>query len=558
MLYDVIVVGSGIAGLFAALEAKKAGNNVAVVAKSNPFRSNSAVASGGINAVIDTNSYEALLSHIDDTIAGADGIANRKNIENMCKAAPSIVEELAQMGVGFNTLDNGELAQRPFGGSTSNRTCYVADRTGSAIVQKLLLECRNAGVHILANHIMLSITKYKQEMCGITLLRRRNSQVTAFACKALVLAGGGYAGIYLGHTTNSQESSGDLLAIALRAGMRLSNMEFVQFHPTTMLKSGALISEAARGEGGLIVDESGEKFVDPLLTRDKLSRAILEYMKHSHEVFLDLRHLSPELIEEKLPSMQKVALSGGGIDVTKDLLPIAPSAHYSIGGIWTREDTSTDLARVFACGECAASGVHGANRLGGNSLLEGAYFGKVAGREAAKVATMTDFKPIDFVDVEKEARRVENILEGEDRFNINAMRKNLGETLFKEVGVFRSEEGMTKALEYIHYLMKQMYGLHCVNKELDNNVELLSIIEFKNALLVAEAMTLCAIARRESRGVHFVEEYPVKDEKHFNVASYIEQLSYNYMKVSFEDVERFDFKYYITKMWYAFRQSLKH
>jgi succinate dehydrogenase/fumarate reductase flavoprotein subunit len=547
MLYDVIVVGSGIAGLHAALFAKRAGCSVGVLTKSNPFRSNSAVASGGINAVINTDEYDSIERHINDTVSGADGLVDQGNVRKMCAEAPQVVADLQAIGVGFNTDASGEIAQRPFGGASANRTCYIADQTGAAIVQKLLLECRNEGVHILANQKFLGICTFKEKLSGVTVLRRRDSQVIAHACKSLVLAGGGYAGIFRGHSTNAQESSGDVIAAGLRAGLRLSNMEFVQFHPTTLATNGALISEAARGEGAYIVDETGERFTDELQTRDKLSRAITEHMREGHTVYLDFRHLSETLLDEKLPSARKMALNGAGVDITAELLPITPSAHYSIGGLWTREDTSTEIPGVFACGECAVTGVHGANRLGGNSLLEGAYFGRVAGVEAARVAKRSAFQPIDYRDVEKESRRVELILEGENLYNINAMRKSLGESLFRDAGVFRSEESLSNAMEYCHYLMGKKHGLHCLYKERENNVELASILEFENALVIAEAMILSALKRKESRGVHYRVDFPQRDDRYFNAPSYITLLGREHLKISFERVARGSFWYNTKK-----------
>jgi succinate dehydrogenase/fumarate reductase flavoprotein subunit len=548
VLYDVIVVGSGIAGLYSALYARRAGLKVAVLAKGNPFRSSSAVASGGFNAVIDPGGEDSVARHIADTMKGADGLAHMKSVEAMCQEAPDIVRELEAMGVGFDRDVAGHISQRPFGGASADRTCYIADRTGAAIVQTLLMRCRDEGVHILANHYFMNITRYKGRLSGVTVLRRRNSQVVALACKSLVLAGGGYAGIFRGHTTNAQESSGDVIAAALRSEMQLSNMEFVQFHPTTLRNSGSLISEAARGEGAYLVDEEGERFTEELATRDRLSREIAHHMLEGHSVYLDFRHLDNEVLDTKLPSTRKKALTAAGIDISTELLEISPAAHYTIGGIWCREDSSTDLPNVFACGECAATGVHGANRLGGNSLLEAAYFGRLAGREAARAANKSDFRPIDYAAVEKEMRRVELILEGESLFNINAMRKNLGEALFRDAGVFRTEEGLTKALEYVHYLMNKQYGLHCVNKELENNVELVAILEFNNALLVAEAMIVAALGRKESRGVHFREDFPERDDRYFQGSSYLKLLGQSYLKVTYEKIAKNNLFYNVKKM----------
>jgi succinate dehydrogenase/fumarate reductase flavoprotein subunit len=547
MLYDVVVVGSGISGLYAALYAKRSGASVAVLTKGNPLRSNSAVASGGINAVINLSDYDSYLKHADDTIAGSDGIVHKQNIKNMCQEAPHIIHELAEMGVGFDTNADDTLAQRPFGGGSAVRTCYIADRTGSAIVMSLLNTCKKEGVKLLSNYKLLNIIKYEDRLAGISVLRRSDSQVIALACKSLVLAGGGYAGIYRGHSTNAQESSGDVIAAAFRANIKLSNMEFVQFHPTTLTSNGALISEAARGEGAYLIDETGERFTNELDTRDKLSRAIIEHMNKGHKVFLDFRHLGEELIDKKLPSSRKMALNGAGVDIIHELLEITPSAHYTIGGIWTRSDTSTTLNGVYACGECAVSGVHGANRLGGNSLLEGAYFGRISGYEAGKSAYKKDFLPIDYAEVEKDMNRVEFIMNGENRFNINAMRVSLGEMLFKNVGPFRSEKTLGDAITYITYLRSQRYGLRCINKEKENNVELSSILEFHNALFIAEALANVAYQRKESRGVHYRNDYPSQDDKKFKAASYIRRLGKEYMDITFGNVVTIDIWYSVKK-----------
>ena len=326
--------------------------------------------------------------------------------------------------------------------------------------------------------------------------------------------------------------------------MRLANLEFVQFHPTTLAKSGTLISEAARGEGAYIVDEMGERFTDELQTRDKLSRDIVLHQLNGHTVYLDFRHLGEELIDKKLPSARKHALNGSGIDILTELLPITPSAHYTMGGIWSRNDTSTDIANVFACGECAHNGVHGANRLGGNSLLE-------AGTEAAKAAKKGVFHPIDYAQVAQELRYVDSIIEGESRFNINTMRRNLGNNLYKNAGVFRTHDSLANALEYVHYLMKMSSGLCCVNKERTDNVELMSIIEFRNALTVAEAMLMSALAREESRGVHYRDDFPQHDGKNYEVNTIIRRLAATFLRITFEGHLSSDWWHRIRKFFHA-------
>ncbi len=533
MLYDVIVIGTGIAGLRAALEAKKAGVSVAVLSKSNPFRSNSAVASGGINAALGNAEEDSPQAHAADTLKGGGGINGKKALHRLCTDGPDCIMELDNMGVPFDKDEHGNIAQRAFGGAGHKRTCHIADKTGAAIVQTLLAQCRSEHIEIIPNTQFLNIVTEKGRVAGITALKRSDSSVTAFACKALILAGGGFAGIYRGHTTNPQEASGDTLAAALRAGMRLRDMEFVQFHPTTLAKTGSLITEAARGEGGYLLNAQGERFVDELATRDVLSRAILAEIKAHGKVYLDLRHLDPELVDKKLPSVKKNALMAAGLDVHTELVPIQPGAHYTGGGILTYPDTSTDIKGIYACGENAANRVHGANRLGGNSLLEGVVFGRLAGKNAAAFALKQEFLPLDYQYVDREMRAIRFILDGENLFNINAMRKSLGDTLFLNVGIVRDKEGLIKALDYVHYLYNKSIGLHCVNKELSMNVELSAIIEFKNALLVAEALILSAQKRKESRGVHFRSDYPEADPKIGNDSIETTLKGSHYLKVDF-------------------------
>jgi len=535
MIYDVIIVGGGVAGLIAAIEVKSSNYNkkVAIITKGNLFKSNSSMASGGINAVLDSNDKKKVQQHIDDTLNGAYGLANEKAVKYMCENASRIISKLIEYGVEFDRDEKGNIAQRSFGGGSSKRTCYVGDKTGSAITAALIKKAKSVGVEFMVNNFVMNITKINNCVSGVVSLRRFDSSVMVYPAKAVILAGGGYAGIYRGFSTNAQDYTGDTLAIALRAGLNLKDMEFVQFHPTGFVKTSYLVSEAARGEGGYLVNSDGERFVDELETRNVVSCAISEQISKNKEVFIDLRHLSEDHIKTKLPSLYKNAYMQAGVDITKELLPIKPVAHYSMGGIESNM-TSTDIKGLFVCGECACIGLHGANRLGGNSLLDGVVFGELAGKKTLKYIEKKEFLPIDYNIVVKDQKKVDFIFDLDTSKNFNSMRISMGKTMFDLVGINRDKESLTKAFTYLKYLRREAKSLHCIDKGRNNNVELISILELQNSLEVSEAIVLTASKRKESRGAHNRIDYKNSNKDYEHSIFVNESAQKGYFKVWLE------------------------
>ena len=535
MIYDVIVVGGGIAGLMAAIEAKDEQNRVALITKGNLFKSNSSMASGGINAVLDPNNTKEINQHIYDTFSSAKGIGKRKAISYMCKQASNIINKLVEYGVEFDRDENNKILQRPFGGGSSNRTCYVGDKTGSAITMALIKKAKNKGITFLPNTFILNLAKYQDRVSGVIALNKENSQVVIYPSKAVVLAGGGYAGIYRGYSTNAPDYTGDLLAVALRAGLDLKDMEFVQFHPTGFVKTNYLVTEAARGEGGYLINSDGNRFVNELGTRDEVARAILKEQLNGKKVFIDLRHLGLEKIQQKLPSLLNAALNQSGVNIAEELLEIKPVAHYTMGGVDVNL-TSCDIKGLYICGEMASNGVHGANRLGGNSLLEGCVFGNLAGINAKEYSKENEFAPINYNTVVKDIEMIEFIFQGDTSVNFNAIRISLGKCLFEKVGIIKNEQSLTEAFDYVKYLRQISYNLHCINKEKNNNVELAAILELRNALEISEAIILSAQKRKESRGAHFREDYPFVS-KHFDRSFVVKELKKGFFRISFKENE---------------------
>ncbi|MFW9944105.1 MAG: FAD-dependent oxidoreductase, partial [Candidatus Sifarchaeia archaeon] len=388
--HDVLVIGAGLSGLRAAIEIAKE-VDVAVLSKVYPLRSHSVAAQGGINASLgDQDSWEA---HAFDTVKGSDYLADQDAVELMAKEAPRAVIENEQWGTAFSRTDDGKIAQRPFGGAMFPRTCYAADRTGHNLLHTTYEQALRLGVIFYHEWFLTSLVQSEGKICGVTAIEIATGEIHGFKAKAVVMATGGFGRVY-GYSTNALINTGDGAAVALRAGVPLKDMEFVQFHPTTLYPSGILITEGARGEGGYLVNTRGERFMDryapkqmELAPRDIVARAIQTEINQGRGVkdsyvHLDLTHLGREKILERLPGIREISMFFAGVDPIESPIPVRPGQHYSMGGIHCDKNGVTAISGLYALGETACMSVHGANRLGGNSLLETLVFGRLVGQKA--------------------------------------------------------------------------------------------------------------------------------------------------------------------------------
>lgn len=502
-MVDVLVIGGGGAGLTAAIYAKKNGADVTLVSKTYPTRSQTCMAQGGVNAAIGTN--DSVQSHIEDTLKSAQGLADAKLVAKLCEKGVDAVKWLDQIGVPFSR-DRG-IAQRKLGGASYPRACYAKDYTGLKILHTLYDQCNAYDIDMLSERFLIDLAVEDARVCGAYVLNIKTSAIELLQAKSVILATGGYARIYGRHSTNHEGSTADGIAAALRAGAKISNMEFVQFHPTALKKSSILISESSRGAGGYLINSKAERFTDELAPRDKVSLAITNEIEKGEEVYLDVRHLPASFIDEHLPQEKKLARLYENIDLTKQPIPILPAAHYTMGGICVDENCATNIHGLYAVGECANHRVHGANRLGGNSLLEIIVFGKTAGEYAA---ANKDVLPACNITDDKDVLGQINTNPTVDFYK---KRAHLAEVCYKNVGVKRDEQGLLKALEYIRTLEGEFQAMGVTNIKLAYNTQLAEFLEFKNMVLAAKAVVMSALRRQESRGAHYREDMPYKDDK---------------------------------------------
>ena len=524
--HDVLVVGAGCAGMRAAIEAHDAGANVALLSKLHPTRSHSGAAEGGINAALGNASDDNPEAHAFDTVKGSDYLADQDAVEILCDEAPAGVYQLEHWGAVFSRTDDGRIAQRTFGAAGAPRTAYAADITGHVILQVLYEQVVRRSIPVYEEWFAWKLVVDGGRCVGVLAWDLVNGGLRTVGAKATILATGGPGRLYVG-TTNAYACTGDGMAMALRAGAPLEDMEMMQFHPTTLSPTGVLITEGCRGEGAYLVNATGERFLKhyaphamELASRDVVSRAAQTEIDEGRgvdgNVMLDLRHLGAERILERLHGTRELAMTFVGVDPIHEPIPVRPGAHYHMGGVDTDVYGRTSLEGLYASGECACVSVHGANRLGGNALMETITFGKRAGRHAADWAlshTTVEVPPSLEADAERELRRLLDRSEGERPW---AIRDELGQTMHVNFGVFRRDDQMQQQGQILEELRERFEHVVVEDKGNVFNSDLTQALELGFLLELAQCMVVSGIARKESRGAHARPyDFPERDDEQF-------------------------------------------
>ncbi len=521
-VHDILIVGAGLAGMRAAVAALERAPHldVALLSKVHPVRSHSVAAQGGINAALGENdSWE---THAFDTTKGGVYLGDQDAVEAMCREAPGDILDLERMGVIFSRNEQGRIAQRPFGGAGFPRTCYAADRTGHAILHAMYEQLLKRQIFVYEEWAVTSLIMEGVSCRGVVAWDLLRGGLHAIGAKAVLLATGGSSRVFL-TSTNAVINTGDGMALAYRAGSPLEDMEFVQFHPTTLKDTGILITEGARGEGGYLLNTLGERFMKTyapeqmeLATRSTVSLAIgqeiLEGRGVDGCVLLDLRHLGRQRILERLPQIRQLAIEFAGIDPIEIPIPVRPGAHYQMGGVRTNQWGETDIPGLYAAGECACVSVHGANRLGGNSLLETIVFGRRAGVRAAEfVGTVSPRTPSE-VCLRNEQGRIARLMNNLGRERAWQLRDELGQVMAQNLGIFRTQKSMREAAEKVRELKARAMHLSLQDKGKVFNSELIQSLELFSLLDLAETIVAGALARQESRGAHYRSDFPQRDD----------------------------------------------
>ncbi|MEU9264117.1 succinate dehydrogenase flavoprotein subunit [Streptomyces sp. NPDC048251] len=542
--YDTVIVGAGGAGMRAAIESTKR-SRTAVLTKLYPTRSHTGAAQGGMAAALANVEEDNWEWHTFDTVKGGDYLVDQDAAEILAKEAIDSVLDLEKMGLPFNRTPNGTIDQRRFGGHSRNhgeapvrRSCYAADRTGHMILQTLYQNCVKEGVEFYNEFYVLDqlITEVDgvKRSAGVIAYELATGEIHVFQAKAVIYASGG-TGKFFKVTSNAHTLTGDGQAAVYRRGLPLEDMEFFQFHPTGIWRMGILLTEGARGEGGILRNKDGERFMEKyapvmkdLASRDVVSRSIYTEIREGRgcgpegdHVYLDLTHLPPEQLDAKLPDITEFARTYLGIEPYTDPIPIQPTAHYAMGGIPTNvqgevlSDNTTVVPGLYAAGEVACVSVHGANRLGTNSLLDINVFGKRAGIAAAEYSQKAEYVELPENPAQQVIDQVEHLRASTGTERVAELRRELQETMDANVMVFRTEQTIKTAVEKLAELRERYRNISIQDKGRRFNTDLLEAIELGNLLDLAEVMAVSALARKESRGGHYREDYPNRDDVNF-------------------------------------------
>ena len=530
--YDVVIVGAGLAGLAAARETTAAGKKTAVITKLHPLRSHSGAAQGGINAAIGKD--DSIELHEFDTVKGSDYLADQDCVELLCSKAPETIRWIEGMGAVFSRDDEGNIAIRPFGGQSKPRACYAKDRTGLTLLQTIYEQAMRAGVTVFDEWYVADIIYKDNKVSGVAAFNIKDGEMALFNAKAVMFATGGYGRAYK-INSNAHANTGDALSIVARHGLPLEDMEFVQFHPSGLGGSGILISEAARGEGGRLYNSKGERFMEKyapnaleLASRDVVSRAIMQEIKEGRgvgpdkdAVHIDLTHLPKEIILTKLPELRELAITFLGQDMLKEPIMIAATAHYSMGGIpvdidcHVKKNPNETVEGFYAAGECSCVSVHGANRLGANSVLEALLFGRHAGESILKDLDGIECREADEKDAKRMLDEYEWIKTNNGNENTAAIRAELQESMSANAGVFRTADSLKKQQKMLDKLTKRYQNIRITDKSKIFNTELQEAFELGHMLDYSKFIVEGALARKESRGAHYREDFPKRDDKKF-------------------------------------------
>lgn len=559
--YDIVILGSGLAGMRAALQAAKANGrlSIAIVTKLHAMRSHSVSAEGGISGVLYPGKTDSAALHAYDTVKGSDYLSDQDAVEMLVSHAPEEIRLFDNLGVPWNKSDNGGVELRAFGGMSVPRTAFAADKTGFFMMGALydtLLSTQN--IEFFHEHLATKIFIDKGRFTGLSTIDLATGETVAFSASACIIATGGFGRIY-DFTTNSHSNTGDGTALAYDAGLQLKDMEFVQFHPTALVPSGILITEAARGEGGYLLNSKGERFMEryakskmELAPRDIISRAIVTEIEEGRGmrekkfgdyefVNLDMRHLGEAKIDERLPMIKEIAMKMAGIDPSKETIPVRPAAHFTMGGINSDIDGRVfsgkrSVSGLWAAGECGCISVHGANRLGSNSLSQCVIWGRITGNEAARFASRAK---ADGSGAEAAAKEEENRImsligrkEGESPYPI---RRELRLVMDRHFGVYRAGASMMKGRRAIIDLEKRFAKIAVEDKSSVYNTNLRDVIEIGFSLSLARAVAECAINRRETRGAHSRKDFPKRDDRNW-LKHTILQKSGSKMRMSYSKV----------------------